>query len=229
MTAKKFSLLSLHDHDVKVPNFTFSELRYSLLGFNSRKTCQHLTNWKKCGISAIKFETARIHFLSDWQWRFCSLKLRSTPNLTQEKQKVKVAVMSFASFQLNIYTLINLEMTSKLSKLKWKHKPLACRRVQVSLQSFEHFYVISMVEKNGDCWELFSIVFFSFWYGDVYFILENRVRGENKQNCCAIMKHQNCSVTVKKTFPHMLTNLKLSGEYYLFVPIVLCLCCFPSF
>ena len=63
-------------------------------------------------------------------------------------------------FQLNIYTLIDLEMTSKLSKLKWKLKPLACRRVQVSLQSFEHFYVvISMVKENVDCWELFSIIF----------------------------------------------------------------------
>ena len=55
-----------------------------------------------------------------------------------------------------------------------------------------------MVEKNADCWELFSIVFFSFWYGDVYFILENRVRGVDKHNCCAIMQHQNCSLTVEK-------------------------------
>ena len=78
------------------------------------------TNWKRCGISAIKFETARIHFSSDWQWRFCNLKLHSTPNLIQEKHKVKVAVMSFTSFHLNIYTLIDLEMTTKLSKLKWK-------------------------------------------------------------------------------------------------------------
>ena len=70
--------------------------------------------------------------------------------------------MPFTSFQLHIYTLIDLDMTSKLSELKWKHKPLACRRVQVSLQSFGHFYVISMVEKNVDCWELFSICFFSF-------------------------------------------------------------------
>ena len=30
--------------------------------FNSRKICQHLTNWQD-GISAIKFEAARIHFL----------------------------------------------------------------------------------------------------------------------------------------------------------------------
>jgi len=35
----------------------------------------------------------------------------------------------------------------------------AGRRVQILLQSFEHFYVISVVEKNVDCWELFSIVF----------------------------------------------------------------------
>ena len=66
--------------------------------------------------------------------------------------------MSFTSFQ-HLHSLIDLEVTSKLSKLKWKHKPLACRQVQVSLQKFEHFYVISMVEKNVDCWELFSIVF----------------------------------------------------------------------
>ena len=63
--------------------------------------------------------------------------------------------MSFTSFHLNIYTLIDLEMTTKLSKLKWKHKPLACRRVQISLQSFEQFCIISMVEKNLDCWENF--------------------------------------------------------------------------
>ena len=69
-----------------------------------------------------------------------------------------MAVMSFTSFQ-HLHSLIDLEVTSKLSKLKWKHKPLACRQVQVSLQKFEHFYVISMVEKNVDCWELFSIVF----------------------------------------------------------------------
>ena len=49
----------LHDYNVKVPTFTFcrerghktttffsfSELSYSLLEFNSRKICQHLTNW----------------------------------------------------------------------------------------------------------------------------------------------------------------------------------------
>ena len=53
------SLLSLHDYNVKVPNFTFCrgrerrrrlsfsfpELWYSLLEFHLRKICQHLTNW----------------------------------------------------------------------------------------------------------------------------------------------------------------------------------------
>ena len=53
------SLPPLHDYDVKIPNFTFSgecekkttslfsfpdHLHYSLLEFNSRKNCQHLTN-----------------------------------------------------------------------------------------------------------------------------------------------------------------------------------------
>ena len=54
------SLLSLHDFDVKLPNFTFCgglkqqdkhilfpELRYCLLEFNSRKNCQHLRNWTR--------------------------------------------------------------------------------------------------------------------------------------------------------------------------------------
>ena len=53
------SLLSLHDYNVKVPNFTFCrgrerrrrlsfsfpELWYSLLEFHLGKICQHLTNW----------------------------------------------------------------------------------------------------------------------------------------------------------------------------------------
>ena len=55
----RISLLSLHDYNVKVPNFTFCrgrerrrrlsfsfpELWYSLLEFHLRKMCQHLTNW----------------------------------------------------------------------------------------------------------------------------------------------------------------------------------------
>ena len=61
------SLPSLHDFYVKLPNFTFQrlcfsfpELWYSLLEFNSRKICQHLTNW-----TSWKFDEARIHFLRD--------------------------------------------------------------------------------------------------------------------------------------------------------------------
>ena len=50
------SLLSLHDYDMKMPNFvedvstgqrlyfSFLEPRYSLLEFNYRKNCQHLAN-----------------------------------------------------------------------------------------------------------------------------------------------------------------------------------------
>ena len=45
------SLPSLHDCDVKIPNFVFCfcfrffpELQYSLLEINSRRICQHLTN-----------------------------------------------------------------------------------------------------------------------------------------------------------------------------------------
>ena len=55
--ARRISLPSVHDYDVKVPNFTFcrerdarrlpfsfSELRYSPLELNSRKIRTHLTN-----------------------------------------------------------------------------------------------------------------------------------------------------------------------------------------
>ena len=67
---------------MKVPNFTFCggseyknrlsfsfhELRCSLLELRSRKTCQHLTpgiaNQTKWN-NVMKFEAARIHFLSD--------------------------------------------------------------------------------------------------------------------------------------------------------------------
>ena len=54
------SLPSLHDYDVKLPHFTFCggrehktstffpEHRYKIsLEFNSRKICQHLTNWTR--------------------------------------------------------------------------------------------------------------------------------------------------------------------------------------
>ena len=70
------SLPSLHDYDVKclMSRFvedvntrqrlssSFSELRYSLLEFSSRKNCQDLTNWMRW-MNAIKFEAVRIHFL----------------------------------------------------------------------------------------------------------------------------------------------------------------------
>ena len=69
------SVQPLNDYDLKLPNFTFCggvngtqrlsfsfpELPYTPLEFNSRKIRQHfakLTRW-------IKFEAARTHFLSD--------------------------------------------------------------------------------------------------------------------------------------------------------------------
>ena len=60
------SLISRSAEDVNTRqrlSFSFPELWYSLLDFNSRKNCQHLTNstrWNK-----FKFETARIPFLSE--------------------------------------------------------------------------------------------------------------------------------------------------------------------
>ena len=83
-----------------------------------------------------------------------------------------------------------------------------------------HFYGWKECRLLGIVFDCFC----SFWYGNVYFILENRVRGVDKQNCCAIMWHQNCSVTVKKTFPHMLANLKLSEENIIYLYQLCCVC-----
>ena len=46
-------------------SFSFPELWYSPLEFNSRKTCQHLTKIEQGGVSARKFEAALMHFSSD--------------------------------------------------------------------------------------------------------------------------------------------------------------------
>ena len=70
------SLPSLHDYDVKMPNFTFCGgrehkattfflfFRASIQSFRIQlqKNCQDLTNWMRW-INAIKFEAVRIHFL----------------------------------------------------------------------------------------------------------------------------------------------------------------------
>ena len=44
--------------------FSFLELRYSLLEFNYRKSCQHLTNWTRWSKRKKRFAAARFHFLS---------------------------------------------------------------------------------------------------------------------------------------------------------------------
>ena len=73
------SLTSLHDHNVKFPNFTFAEdgnkrqqlsfsfpeLCCSPLEFNSKKNLPTFDELKLDGISEIKFGPAQIHFLSD--------------------------------------------------------------------------------------------------------------------------------------------------------------------
>ena len=72
------SLMSLHDYNVKVPNFTLRRVRehktmtfftfpglwYSLLEFNSRKFA-NIWRIEPVGISVMKFEVVRIHFLND--------------------------------------------------------------------------------------------------------------------------------------------------------------------
>ena len=53
------SLPSLHDYNVKLPNFTFCR------GREQKTTFANIWRIKGAEISAIKFEVAQIHFLSD--------------------------------------------------------------------------------------------------------------------------------------------------------------------
>ena len=137
--------------------------------------------------------------------------------------------MFFTSFPLNIYTLIDLEMTSKLSKVKWKHKPLfagECRFHCKVLNIFTSFLWLKRMQTAGNCFRLFFSVF-----DMAMSILSWKIVFEGQTSTTVA---PSCNIRIalllwKKTFPHMLTNLKLSGEYYLFLPIVLFLCCFPSF
>ena len=80
-----YTFLCRKDYDVKMPNFTFCpghehkktnffsfpELRYSLLEFNSRKICQHLTNWTRW----IKHNKVWSRASSLFKWHFHSLRL----------------------------------------------------------------------------------------------------------------------------------------------------------
>ena len=68
------SLPSLHDYNVKLPNFTFCRGReqktttflfFSWTLMHSPKKLANIWRIKRDGISAIKFEAAQIHFLSD--------------------------------------------------------------------------------------------------------------------------------------------------------------------
>ena len=82
--ASRFSLQSLHDHNVKVPNLTFCrgrelktmtsfsfpfpELWYSLIEFNSKKNCQHFKNWTSWNKRDKVWSSANSLF----KWRFRS-------------------------------------------------------------------------------------------------------------------------------------------------------------
>ena len=53
-------------------SFPFAELWYSLLEFNSRKICQHLTNWTSWN----KRDKVWSSVISLFKWRFCSRRRR---------------------------------------------------------------------------------------------------------------------------------------------------------
>ena len=55
------SLPSLHDYDVKMPNFLF----FSFFPFSTPEKFANIWRIKRVGIGVMKFETTRIHFLGD--------------------------------------------------------------------------------------------------------------------------------------------------------------------
>ena len=61
----KFHVLSKDLNTRQRLSFSFSELCYSCLEFNSRKKIANISRIERVGISAIKFEVAQIHILTD--------------------------------------------------------------------------------------------------------------------------------------------------------------------
>ena len=93
------SLLSLHDYNVRVPNFTFCrgcerrqglsfsfpELWYSLLEFNSRKICQNLTNWT----SWSKGDKVWSSVNSLFKWRFRRHRRLKLPDIQLPQSAIR--------------------------------------------------------------------------------------------------------------------------------------------
>ena len=141
------SLPSLHDYNVKVPNFTFcrghenkTTINFSLFPnlstvFYTRKICQHLTNWKSwIGISAIKSEVARITGLQVTSRRPCwwskTKAYLSSGNLTP---------FSCKFFEQNFYCIdpqhgrLVTWLQTKNSLFKWRFRSRRRRCCWISL------------------------------------------------------------------------------------------------
>ena len=90
--------------------FSFLELRYSLLEFNSRKSCQHLTNWTRWSKRKKRFAAARFHFLSvvfvavavvvafklsNIKYPLFSVESYKVATLKKRKQKTKTTIWQY--------------------------------------------------------------------------------------------------------------------------------------
>ena len=90
--------------------FSFLELRYSLLEFNSRKNCQHLTNWTRWSKRKKRFAAARFHFwsvvfvavavfvafkLSNIKYPLFSVESYEVATLKKGKQKTKTTMWQY--------------------------------------------------------------------------------------------------------------------------------------
>ena len=90
--------------------FSFLELRYSLLEFNSRKSCQHLTNWTRWSKRQKRFAAARFHFLSvvfvavatvvafklsNIKYPLFSVESYKVATLKKRKQKTKTTIWQY--------------------------------------------------------------------------------------------------------------------------------------
>ena len=144
------SLPSLHDYDVKMPNFTlcgerehmtttlfsFAELWYSLVEFNSRKNCQHLTNWTRWNKRDKVWKSATVLF----KWRFRS-RIRKLPNINFVRRSILWSAFCLRTVVKDAYLPPHLygQLVQKKSGFKLLQKTVSSMFLLSGCFGFAHF------------------------------------------------------------------------------------------
>ena len=120
----------LHDYNVKMPNFTFwrgrentrqrlsysfLERRCSLLGFKSRKNCQHLTNWTRWNKCYKVFSSATSLFKRHFLNRRCRCCWRVSIIISESSRKSRDLTVRVSAL---LYRLIALGDDGRESTLQ---------------------------------------------------------------------------------------------------------------